>query len=122
MVKKFEFRDQSTDIEIAGKTFSLDVTSPSLLRRIEKFGREAVAQSFIDEDDDYITQLEKSIDFMQHAIDQILGEGAAKEIFGDREVSFLEMLDLINFLRDTVLEARKEKLSKYSADRVKRVK
>lgn len=122
MVQKFEFRDQRTEIEIAGVTFRLDVTNPALLRRIEQFGKEAVEQSFIDEKDDYLTQIEKSIKFMQNAIDQILGEGATKEIFQDREVSFLDLLDVIDFLREAVLQARKDQLGKYSADRVKRVK
>lgn len=122
MVKTFQFRDHKTKLDIAGHIFEVDTTDPESIRKIQEFGQQAIKQDFLDKDDEYIVQVEKSLEFMHNAIDSILGEGATEQIFEGRSVSFLDMLDILNYVNDVVLEARKKQFDKYSPERVKRSK
>lgn len=122
MGKKFEFRDHRTKLDIAGHIFKVDVMNPKVMKRIEEFGKQAIEQDFLDEDDDFTTQLEKSLAFMHEAIDSILGEGSAEKIFEGIEPSLFDMIDVLNYISSASKEARQKQFDKYSPERVKRSK
>lgn len=122
MSKQFQFRDHRTELDIAGNKFYVDTTNPELLKRIERFGREAQAQDFVDPEDSHIVQVERSMEFMQGAIDDMLGEGATEQIFEGREPSFFDMLDVAEYIRDMTLNNQQKQFERYSPERVKREK
>lgn len=120
MVKKFEFRDHSTKLDIAGHIFRVDVTDTEVLDKIMGFAEEAQKMEFDETEKNYIEQLEDSMQFLQNSIDDILGEGAAKTIFEDRTVSFFDLLDILDYIKTVFINARKEKFAPYDTGRTKR--
>lgn len=120
MAKQFKFRDHRTEIKIEDQTFHVDGTDPKILRKLENFGREAQEQSFLTGEESRVEEVEKTMEFMKSSIDDILGEGASEDIFRGRSVSFFDMLDLLEFLKDQILTGQDEKFEQYSSKRVER--
>lgn len=120
MVKKFEFRDHRTKLDIAGEIFYLDVTDKNLLNRVLEFSKESQELARNVNTDNYVEDLENAMEFMQKSIDNILGEGASKKIFKDRAVSFMDLLDVIKYINEVIIKERTEKLVSYTPNRATR--
>lgn len=124
MVKSFEFKDHSTKLDIAGSIFEVDITDTEVLDRIMKFAHDAQElnkeMSERPDEANFIDQLKESMQFLQNAIDEILGEGACNTIFEDRTVSFFDLLDVLEYIKNVFIESRKEKFTPYGTERLKR--
>lgn len=121
MVKKFEFKDNDLKLDIAGEKFKIDTTNIKLVERVSSFGKVATKLSKeLEGREDYVQALKETIDFCQGSIDSILGKGATKQIFKNREVSLLDLLDVINYIMAQVKEDRDKKFQVYSPNRAQR--
>lgn len=121
MTRKFEFKNNKLELDIAGNIFELDTTNPELIKELQTFSVEAQKKAEeLSKKDDYINALEEAIQFCLEYIDKILGEGANKKIFANRKVNFFDCLDVINFIVSEVNEFRIEKFQQYSPNRAMR--
>lgn len=112
---KFKFRDNTLKLEIEDKTYILDISNFKDTKKLLTIADEAVKVS---EDGNTPETIEKMMTMMENAVDTILGEGATKEIFEDREINFLDLIDLLVFLSNEISAFRSEKLEKvYSVNR-----
>ena len=121
MTRKFEFRTNTLELDIAGHIFEIDPTNPRLIQEIQTFALEAQKKvEELSERRDYAKALEEVIQFCIDAIDKILGEDASKKIFANREVTFFDCLDVINFIVSETNEFRQQKFQQYSPNRAMR--
>lgn len=120
MARKFEFRDHKTKLDIAGEEFYIDVTDTNLLDRVLEFGKKAQEVRTSNSEEGYVEDLKRSMVFLQESIDSILGEGASNRIFKDRKVSFFDLLDVMAYIKDALLEGREQKFNQYIPNRAQR--
>lgn len=121
MVKKFEFKQNDTELDFEGVKFYIDVTNPEVIERILKFSEAAQKQAENTKTDgNYLEELREVISLGLTSIDSILGEGASDKIFEGRRVGLLDVLDVLNFIQATVKEIREEKFKQYSPNRATR--
>jgi len=121
MARKFEFRTNTLELDIAGHIFEVDPTNPRLIQEMQTFSEEAQKKvEELSKREDYAKALEKAIQFCIDAIDKILGEDASKKIFANRKVNFFDCLDVINFVVSEVNEFRQQKFQQYSPNRAMR--
>jgi len=121
MARKFEFKTNTLELDIAGHIFEVDPTNPRLIQEIQTFALEAQKKvEELSERRDYAKALEEVIQFCIDAIDSILGTGAAEKIFAGRKINFFDCLDVINFIVSEVNEFRQQKFQQYSPNRAMR--
>ena len=119
-VNKFVFQDD-VKLNINGIEFSLDSTDLELIKKLDKFSKEA--PKFADDlgkREDYVQAMEDGINFTLKAIDTFLGEGASEEIFKDVKVSFIKAVNVANHIIQEVNSSRTDTFSKYSPNRATR--
>ena len=118
MARKFEFRNNNLELDIAGNKFELDTTDVEVVARVQKFGKEAqeIGKKLADKGD-FAEALEETIQFCLDSIDSILGEGSSKEIFAGRKVGLFDCLDVIEYITTEVNESRSTKFQAYGPSR-----
>ena len=115
MVKKFEFKDNALELDIAGSKFNIELTaeliaaSDDLKTAAGKYAAE-LSQSGAGAKD----LVEKTCEFLANGIDSLLGEGAAKTIFGDRAVTLLDLADVMNFVQSEIGAKVADKTAEYN--------
>lgn len=129
MARKFEFRNNELELDIAGEIFKIDVFEPTLSRRINAHGKrlkekgehltkrleEGLADAELEK------ELKGSIQLCVEVIDDVLGEGACKKIFKDKPINFLDAVDVANFVfTETNSYIEKDIMNKYSPNRAQR--
>lgn len=121
MARKFEFRANTLELDIAGYIFEVDPTNPRLIQEMQTFSVEAQKKAEeLSKREDYAKALEEVIQFCLDTIDSILGTGAAEKIFAGRKINFFDCLDVINFVVSEVNEFRQQKFQQYSPNRAMR--
>ena len=121
MARKFEFKTNTLELDIAGHIFEVDPTNPRLIQEMQTFSVEAQKKAEdLSKRKDYAKALEEARQFCIDAIDKILGEDASKKIFANRKVTFFDCLDVINFVVSEVNEFRQQKFQQYSPNRAMR--
>lgn len=121
MVKKFEFKNNDLELDIAGNKFCLDTTDPTLIEKVLEFAKEAEAKAEeLKNKDDYVEELKTTIQFCLEAIDNILGEGSSEMIFQGRKVGLFDALDVLNYIIQSVKKGREDKFKEYSPNRAAR--
>lgn len=121
MVKKFEFKNNDLELDIAGNKFYLDTTNPTLIEKVLEFAKEAEAKAEeLKNKDDYVEELKTTIQFCLEAIDNILGEGSSEMIFQGRKVGLFDALDVLNYIIQSVKKGREDKFKEYSPNRAAR--
>lgn len=121
MTRKFEFKTNTLELDIAGHIFEVDPTNPRLIQEMQTFSVEAQKKAEeLSKRKDYAKALGEAIQFCIDAIDKILGEDASKKIFANRKATFFDCLDVINFVVSEVNEFRQQKFQQYSPNRAMR--
>ena len=121
MARKFEFRDNTLKLDIAGNIFEIDVTAPETVQQIQKFVIEAQERAAVlAKRKDFSEAVKEAIQFCLDIIDSILGAGAAEKIFAGRKVNLYDCLDVINFIVEEIEADREERFQKYSPNRAAR--
>ena len=103
---RFEFRSRELELDIAGVKFALEVDD-YLIELIADKGRDMqdLAQSMDEElkggksAGDIIS---KAISGIKAIIDEILGEGASRDIFDGRAEDFYDCTDVFKYIADEV--------------------
>ncbi len=119
-MKKFEFQNNSLELDIAGHRFELNPIEDGLLERIEKMGEESKLEAERMREDNSPDSIKMGMNFMVKQIDALLGDGAANKIFEKRTINFFDVLDVLTYIKDSIIEFQSEKISKYSPNRVQR--
>ncbi len=124
MVKKFEFDNNLLEVDINGAKFQIDPNNPKLLERMEKHGinmqKVAGEMEEVAEKESNAKAMEQMIQVCLDTIDAVLGEGASKDIFKGRKVSFFDTIDVINFMTSEIEKARDNLYQKYTPNRAQR--
>lgn len=121
MTKKFQFKNNDLELDIAGNKFYVDTTDPELIERVLDFakGAESMAKELKNKDD-YVKELKETIEFCLGAIDSILGEGSSDKIFEGRKVGMFDCLDVISYIVNSINENKDNKFLEYSPNRAAR--
>ena len=133
MAKVFKFQDKKQlELDLNGAKFSVDTSDAKFLKNLKKFGQDL--QGFGKEykgigdydniDDIDLDKLAKNNErilvLIAEGIDSLLGDGATKEIFGEREVDLDSITQVSFFIIGEINEySDKRKLDKYSPQRLK---
>ena len=109
----YQFGNNDIKLDIAGEKFTV-VYGASLLNRVKDLG-EQNAELKSDSNN-----VEKTIILLEKAIDTICGEGAVKKIFKDREISYYDLVDIVEYISKENSDFQVQKNKKYSLNRVVR--
>lgn len=112
---KFKFRDNTLKLDIEDKVYNVDISNFEQSEKLITIAKDAVK---IGEQGNSTETVETMIRMIEEAIDTILGSGATEEIFKDRKVNLLDLLDLLAYLTEEINNFRVDKLQKvYSVNR-----
>lgn len=120
-MKKFEFQNNNLEIDIAGHKFQVNPIEDGLIEKIEEIGKESIKEAERIKKDNSSESIKQGMEFMIKQIDALLGEGAAKKIFEKRTINFFDVLDVLAYIKDSIVEFQSEKIAKYSPNRVKKI-
>lgn len=103
MAKKFEFKNNAVELDIAGHMFKIDLTA-EVIAASDEVRKDAAKHAEILEESggDSKEIVEKTCAFLAEGIDKLLGEGAAKTIFGEKKVTMLDLADVLNFIQSEI--------------------
>ena len=113
----FEFKNNAVELEINGQNFSIELTNDVILAcdqlrdgagtLVEGLGNPQNAEEAKE-------KLIKTCNFLAKGIDNILGEGSAKKIFGTKSITLLNLTDVVFFIRKEIMSALKTKAMEYN--------
>ena len=100
-MKKFEFIDYKTDVEIAGNTFKMDVSTETgdYIKTLASDMRDMASDLA-----DGKKSKEEATNLCASAIDHLLGEGSVSKIFTSRKKNFDDLIDILMWLMEIVNE------------------
>lgn len=101
--RRFEFKDSTLGLNLSGKRFNVRVNE-KLFVLCGKIRREAAERLEVlygggAGAEDAVSGV---CDFLENSIDDILGGGAAAEIFGAREMTVIPLTDLLVYIVDEI--------------------
>ena len=101
--RRFEFKDSMLGLNLSGKKFNICVNE-KLFVLCGKIRREAAKRLEVlygggAGAEDAVSGV---CDFLENSIDDILGGGAAAEIFGAREMTVIPLTDLLVYIVDEI--------------------
>lgn len=128
-MRKFEFRDNSAKLDIAGLQFSVELGDGVLAakaKRIQEMANENQAKLAKMAESNDADAVQKGVDevcsFVQSSVDDILGVGAYESIFDGRAKNMYDHIDLLAFLLESLTDEMKKFRdqygSKYSPKRI----
>lgn len=106
---KFQFSDRTIKLDFDGKIYDLSVDGDNR-RRIEAMCDKALTEYRAIEKDggeDEVT------DLILDLIDDLLGEGAVDDIFGDREPCIEDGIDILSYITTELMEYNTKNEKKY---------
>ena len=115
-MEKFEFANNILELDLCGKPFSIEVDEETI-KKCEKIRCDASAK---------LTALKcggedaKTADicgFLASGIDELLGGGAAAEIFGTRRMALLDLTDLLSFILEKIRGVIAQRTKHYAPHR-----
>mgnify|MGYP000875930122 FL=1 len=139
-VRVFNFKEKDyLTLELNGVKFEVDTADQVFIENLKAFGlklqnmssNEAYGEDVNLENID-LEKLAKfnneAIELFVEGIDNLLGDGATKEIFGEREVNFEDIAELgffiiseiNNYSEKKIADRHKELLEKYSPRRIRK--
>lgn len=92
-------------IRISGKTYPLYAT-PSLSDTVAALADEAIRLSMLTENG---KRSGVTAGFLSRAIDELIGEGAVDDIFGDTEPDLFGLCEILTFITESFGEYRKRR-------------
>lgn len=115
----FTFSEQNIlQLEVCGKSYKVEPFSKGVLDGIEAY-RKRIAE-IKDLDSPSHENVLAACACVGELTDAILGEGAYREVFRGREVTFLDHQELAMFLLAEVLAFRKKRLADFTVDGIER--
>ncbi|HSH35518.1 DUF6673 family protein [Schnuerera sp.] len=128
MVRKFEFKNNDLELDIAGEKFYIDPFQPDLFNRIEEGKTKLLEEGdkLKSLDDNSTTQdlekgIEQAIKTCTTVIDSLLGENSTERIFKERRISFLDAVDVAHFIFIEIESyIQSDVVNKYSPNRAQR--
>lgn len=119
----FEFSKKIINIKICNKTYSLEDTN-KLEEKSVSFGEKMKTKAKnISEKNDYEYLKKATLNLCNDCynfIDDLLGQGASKEIFKNRMYDIEDCTSLLDFIHTEIENQRSQRLNKYSNERIKR--
>lgn len=112
---KFKFRDNTLKLDIEDKVYNVDISNFEQSEKLLTIAKDAME---VGNKGNSEKTVETMLMMIQDAIDTILGSGATEEIFKDRKVNLLDLLDLLAYITEEITEFRSNKLERiYSVNR-----
>ena len=99
--RHFEFKDSMLGLNLSGKKFNICVNE-KLFVLCGKIRREAAERLEVLYGGGAGAEDAGVCDFLENSIDDILGGGAAAEIFGAREMTVIPLTDLLVYIVDEI--------------------
>ena len=124
MTRVFKFQERKgLELDINGIEFNVDVSDPLFLGKLEIFSKALLEINKRYEDTENVKEVVKNAESIMNAcadgIDNLLGEGSTKRIFGDRPINFLDIAELSQFVFTEISNfVNEDMLSKYSPQRL----
>ena len=109
---KFEFKNNAVELEINGQNFSVELTNDVILACDQlKDGAGDFVETLSNPQnaEEAKEKLIKTCDFLAEGIDNILGVGSAKKIFGNKTITLLNLTDVVFFIRKEIMSALETK-------------
>ena len=122
-MKKFEFKNNILELDIAGEIFKIDAaaTSTKLKHVAKKF--DEVAKAFADKDNLDDNTVKIACETTCHCVDEILGEGAMNRILKSKDkVTFYDCMDVYMFVVEEIRHFNAQKGNQYKLNREQRRK
>lgn len=117
---QFKRRNNALNLDFDGVMFTVDPTKKEFLNAVNDFRKKADELQDLLNADDFASSFESAMKSLTDCIDEMLGENAAKKIFGDSEINLFDCLDVIEYVMDSLQEFNAEKSKKYNIARVAR--
>ena len=112
---KFKFRDNTLKLEIEDKIYNVDISNFEQSEKLLTIAKDAMK---VGEQGNSNDTVEMMILMIEDAIDTILGKGATKDIFQDRKINLLDLLDVLAYITEEITDFRANKLERvYSVNR-----
>lgn len=115
-MSKFEFKKNSVTLNICGNIFDLVLTNEIIAEcdRLKYEANDFVAAVCEAKDAHTAKQnLEKTCDFLVAGIENILGAGSVKKVFGDKPITLLDLTDVVVYIRAEIMTAIANKTAEY---------
>ncbi|MBW8383956.1 MAG: hypothetical protein K0M69_15735 [Youngiibacter sp.] len=124
-MSKFQFKDRSLTLNIAGHEFALDASASSFYTEIRAVGQSCVDKAAeLKDKPATIEMLNETTQFILEAIDGILGAGASDKIFETRTKDMFDAIDVLGYIIEEAQALNKaridERVAKYSPNRAQR--
>lgn len=113
---KFEFKKNIVKLNISGHCFEVPLTNEVIIAcdRL-KYDASGFVNSLSEAHDAETAKetLVRTCDFLAEGIDDILGSGSVKEIYGENLVSLLDLVDIVVYIRSSIMKAIESKTKEY---------
>ena len=117
---QFKRRNNALNLDFHGVMFTVNPTKKEFLNAVNDFRKKADELQDLLNADDFASSFEFAMKSVTDCIDEMLGENAAKKIFGESEINLFDCLDVIEYVMDSLQEFNAEKSKKYNITRVAR--
>lgn len=97
----FEIKNTGLQLEIGSASFTVHPDNADYMEKIERYRTEVQAKyaEFNKSTESLSVKVRAVCDFCIQSIDNLLGEGACKEIFGDSTVGMLELIGVLDYIK-----------------------
>ncbi len=112
MPKKFEFENSLLQLDICGEIYEVDIYRPDFQEGLAVVVEKANGIKTENPSESEVKQIMK---LCVESIDKILGDGAVFRIFADRIVNFPDLIDLMCYIQQELMEYRELRESKYAS-------
>lgn len=120
MAKRFDFKDNTVELNIAGNIFNVDPTNADFVEKAVKVADNSVNMFNKTKSEELTAEtIEKMIKEVLNMIDELLGENASNKIFANRTINMLDVIDVLDFIVQETTSTVDSKLSRYTIDRIK---
>lgn len=114
-MREFNFRDAKVKMKIAGHVFEVDMGDGALKQQFATFSQRALEYSkALQSSEDAAKTLEEATQFVLTSIDGILGQGASEKIFEGRAIDLADATDVVNYILQSLNQARLKRLQRYN--------
>jgi len=116
-MEKFEFKKNCVNLDINGNCFNVELTNKVIIacdRLKYEAGDFVEMLSKVKDAETAETALTNTCNTLAKGIEDILGCGGVKKIYGDEAISLFNLTDVIVYIRKEIMDAIKTKAKKYN--------
>ncbi len=114
---KFEFKKNIVELDINGHCFEVPLTNEVIIAcdRL-KYDASRFVKDLNEARDAKAARetLVRTCDFLAEGIDDILGNGSVKKIYGEKLITLLNLTDVVVFIRSEIMTTIENKAKEYS--------